>query len=389
MTSTVSTTTSTKKRILVTGGTGYIGSHTVVEMLQAGYDITIVDNLVNSSEKVLERVESITKMKVTFHKIDLCDYAALSTMFQSSSTFDAVIHFAGLKAVGESVQIPLRYYDNNITGTLNLLKCMDAYNCRNLIFSSSACVYGDPEKVPIVETARTNPTNPYGRTKLMIEDICRDLVKSAKANWRIILLRYFNPIGAHSSGLIGEDPCGIPNNVGPYIAQVAVGRRPYLTIYGDDWPTLDGTGVRDYIHVIDLAQGHLAALANGLFAPIKKAEVKETKEKESKTTTTEIKEEDALLQPSYCEIINLGTGCGYSVKQLLAAFSKAAGKTLQFKIGARRGGDIAVCYADSSKAKKLLHWGVKLSLEKACADHLNWQLKNPNGFALLKKPSSS
>ncbi|MDQ2732878.1 MAG: UDP-glucose 4-epimerase GalE [Armatimonadota bacterium] len=336
-----------RQTILVTGGAGYIGSHTCVELLQVGQDVVVVDNLVNSSSVSLDRVEQITGRKPLFYKIDLLDKAGLEGVF-ASHAFDAVIHFAGLKAVGESVAIPLRYYDNNITGTLNLLECMKAKAVKNLVFSSSATVYGDPAKVPITEDMPLSATNPYGRTKLFIEEICRDVAK-AEPDWKIVLLRYFNPVGAHPSGLIGEDPKGIPNNLMPYIMQVAVGKRPYLSIFGKDYPTPDGTGVRDYIHVVDLALGHLAAL-------------------------------DALPKINGCTAINLGTGHGYSVLDMVHAASKAVGHDIPYQFAPRRPGDVAACYADPTLAKQSLGWHAERGLEQMCADHWRWQSGNPDGY---------
>lgn len=336
-----------RQTILVTGGAGYIGSHTCVELLHAGQDVVVVDNLINSSARSLERVEQITGRKAHFHKVDLLDKAALEGVFVSYA-FDAVIHFAGLKAVGESVAIPLRYYDNNITGTLNLLECMKAKGVRSLVFSSSATVYGDPAKVPITENMPLSATNPYGRTKLFIEEICRDVAR-AETDWKIVLLRYFNPVGAHPSGLIGEDPKGIPNNLMPFIMQVAVGKRPYLNIFGKDYPTPDGTGVRDYIHVVDLAIGHLAAL-------------------------------DALPKIEGCTAINLGTGQGYSVLDMVQAASKAVGHDIPYQFAPRRPGDVAACYADPALAKKVLGWHAERGLDQMCADHWRWQSGNPDGY---------
>ncbi len=334
-------------KILVTGGCGYIGSHTVVELLQAGFAVEIVDNLSNSSDKVLARIEKITGAKVSLRRVDLRDYASLVGVVAAGG-FDAVIHFAGLKAVGESVEKPLEYYENNVAGTLSLLQAMHAAGVRRLVFSSSATVYGDPETVPISESARLGPASPYGRTKLMIENILRDL-KAAEPDWRIALLRYFNPIGAHPSGLIGEDPRGIPNNLLPYVAQVAIGRRPELAVFGGDYPTADGTGVRDYIHVVDLARGHLQALA-------------------------------ALERHSELLCCNLGTGTGYSVLEVIAAFRRAAGVEIPYRIVGRRAGDIASCYADPGLAERLLGWRAEYDLETMCADTWRWQRLNPYGY---------
>ena len=334
-------------RILVTGGAGYIGSHTVVELLNAGYQVAIVDNLSNSSRKVLQRIETITSQKVEFHEIDLCDSQTLDKMIANGS-FSAVIHFAGLKAVGESVEKPLAYYENNITGSINLFNSMARHGLKNLVFSSSATVYGDPETVPIDESAVLGATNPYGRTKLMIEEILRDLYVSDDG-WNLVLLRYFNPIGAHISGLIGEDPRGIPNNLLPFVAQVAVGRRVELAVFGDDYDTVDGTGVRDYIHVVDLAMGHLSALS-----AIKKA--------------------PGLL------CCNLGTGTGYSVLEVVSAFSNACGLEIPYKIVPRRPGDIATCYANPAYALKMLGWRAERDLRSMCVDAWRWQENNPEGY---------
>ena len=310
--------------ILVTGGAGYIGSHTCVELLNAGYDVVVVDNLYNSSEKALQRVEQITGKKVKFYEVDLLDQPALKDVFDKE-TIESVIHFAGLKAVGESVHKPLEYYHNNITGTLILCDEMRKHGVKDIVFSSSATVYGDPAEIPITEHCpKGEITNPYGRTKGMLEQILTDL-HTADDEWNVVLLRYFNPIGAHESGLIGEDPKGIPNNLVPYIAQVAVGKLEYLNVFGNDYDTPDGTGVRDYIHVVDLAKGHVKA-------------VKKLTDKEG------------------VSIYNLGTGVGYSVLDVLHAYEKACGKTLKYEIKPRRDGDVAVCYSDSAKAKKELGW---------------------------------
>ncbi len=334
--------------ILVTGGAGYIGTHTVLELLNAGQRVVVVDNLDNSSAEALRRVERITGRSIDFHLLDLLDRSAIDLVFKRHR-IDAVIHFAGLKAVGESTQVPLRYYHNNLTGTLHLLEAMKGAGCKTLVFSSSATVYGDPERIPIVEDQALRTTNPYGATKLMIEGICRDLVK-AEPDWRIVLLRYFNPVGAHASGLIGEDPQGIPNNLMPFLMQVAVGKRPHLSIFGNDWPTHDGTGVRDYIHVVDLALGHLAALAKA----------------------------SALTG---CTAINLGTGTGTSVLDMVAAASRAVGRALPYQFAPRRPGDIAACYSDASLAKRLLGWTANRSVDAMCVDHWRWQSANPNGYA--------
>ena len=334
-------------RILVTGGAGYIGSHACVELLNAGYDVTVVDNLSNSKEESLERVQAITGKMLKFHQIDLLDKDALNRIFEQTN-IDAVIHFAGLKAVGESVSIPLRYYHNNITGTLNLCEVMAAHNVKQLVFSSSATVYGDPHTVPITEDFPTSATNPYGWTKWMIEQILRDLYRSDNS-WNIALLRYFNPIGAHASGRIGEDPNGIPNNLLPYIAQVAVGKLPKVSVFGNDYPTPDGTGVRDYIHVVDLSIGHVKAL-------------------------------EKLQTLPGLVTYNLGTGNGYSVLQVIAAFEKACGKPIPHQIVARRPGDVAACYADPAKAKAELGWVATRGIEEMCVDSWAWQSNNPNGY---------
>ncbi len=334
-------------KILVTGGAGYIGSHTCVELLEAGYEIIVVDNLVNSKEEALRRVEELTGKPVEFHQVDLRNKVALNAVFAGAG-IDAVIHFAGLKAVGESVEQPLRYFHNNVTGTLILCQVMRAHNVKNLVFSSSCTVYGDPASVPIREDFPLSATNPYGRSKLMIEDILRDLYR-ADATWNIALLRYFNPVGAHPSGRIGEDPTGIPNNLVPYTAQVAVGQREYLRVFGDDYPTRDGTGVRDYIHVVDLAQGHLKAL-------------------------------EKLAENPGIVTYNLGTGRGYSVLEVLRAFEEAAGREIPFRILARRAGDIAEAYADPTKAKRELGWQAEKDLQEMCADVWRWQTQNPAGY---------
>lgn len=333
--------------ILVTGGAGYIGSHTCVELLNAGYDICVADNLSNSFEEALNRVKKITSKDFKFYKIDLLDYNALDNVF-SENKIDAVIHFAGLKAVGESVSIPLKYYHNNITGTLNLCDIMSRHNVKKLVFSSSATVYGDPKTVPITEDFPLSATNPYGRTKLMIEEILQDLYV-ADNEWDIAILRYFNPVGAHESGLIGEDPNGIPNNLMPYISQVAVGKLECLSVFGNDYNTKDGTGVRDYIHVVDLAVGHLKAL-------------------------------DKIKSKVGVVIYNLGTGKGYSVLEMVNAFSKALGSPINYKITSRRPGDIGECYADPSKAKRELGFEAKRTLEDMCKDTLKWQEENKNGY---------
>lgn len=335
--------------ILVTGGSGYIGSHTVVELVTLGFKVVVIDNLDNSSEESLKRVGEITGKPhlIIFRKVDLLHYEQLEAVFREFS-FSSCIHFAGLKAVGESVQQPVRYYHNNLTGTLNILNLLTKYECKNFVFSSSATVYGLAKKMPVTEQVPIGATNPYGRTKLFIEEFLRDLYKSDNA-WNIIILRYFNPCGAHASGKIGEDPVGIPNNLMPYVAQVAVGRREHLTIFGMDYDTPDGTGVRDYIHVVDLAKGHVAA--------IKKLDV----------------------SPG-CVAVNLGAGIGYSVLDMLNAMSKACGRKLTYKPAPRREGDIATLYADASLAKNFLGWTAKLSVDDMCVDTWRWQSNNPKGY---------
>lgn len=334
--------------ILVTGGTGYIGSHTAVELIQAGHEIIILDNLSNSSPGVLDRIAAITGTRPHFVHGDIRDPDALAKLFASHS-IDGVIHFAGLKAVGESVEHPLRYYDNNVVGTLRLLEAMAAAEVSSLVFSSSATVYGDPHTLPIREDFPLQATNPYGRTKLFIEEMLRDFALAHPA-WRIALLRYFNPVGAHASGLIGEDPRGIPNNLMPYVAQVAVGRRAELNVFGDDYPTPDGTGVRDYIHVVDLAQGHLAAWR-------------------------------ALADRAGVLTVNLGTGRGYSVLEVIRTFETASGRTVPFRIAPRRAGDVAACYADPTLANALLRWQAVRDLDTMCQDAWRWQQGNPDGYA--------
>lgn len=334
-------------KILVTGGAGYIGSHTCVELIERGYDILVIDNLMNSCKESLKRVEEITGKKVEFIELDLLDMDAVTSLFKQN-TIDAVIHFAGLKAVGESVEVPLSYYHNNVTGTLHLAEAMKASGVKNIVFSSSATVYGDPHAVPIKEDFPVSPTNPYGRTKLMIEDIFKDLFLSDKS-WNIMLLRYFNPVGAHQSGKIGEDPNGIPNNLMPYVSHVAVGKLAELSVFGSDYPTSDGTGVRDYIHVVDLAKGHISAVEK-------------------------IKTSPGLLT------CNLGTGRGYSVLEMVDAFEKISGRKIQYKVVDRRPGDIATCYADPSFALQELGWSAEFGIEDMCRDSWNWQSKNPEGF---------
>lgn len=335
--------------ILVTGGAGYIGSHTCVELLNEGYEVVVVDNLYNSSEKALERVEQITGKKLKFYKVDLLDKEALAEVFDKEQ-IDSVIHFAGLKAVGESVAKPLEYYHNNMTGTFNLCDVMRNHGVKDIVFSSSATVYGDPAFVPITEECpKGKITNPYGQTKGMLEQVLTDL-NVADPEWNVVLLRYFNPIGAHESGLIGEDPKGIPNNLVPYIAQVAVGKLQALGVFGNDYDTHDGTGVRDYIHVVDLAKGHVKAI-------------------------------EKLKKKEGVSIYNLGTGKGYSVLDVLHAFEKACGKELPYVIKPRRPGDIATCYADPTKAKNELGWVAEKGIEEMCADSWRWQSSNPNGYA--------
>lgn len=334
--------------ILVTGGAGYIGSHTCVELLNAGYDVVVVDNLYNSSEKAIERVEQITGKKVKFYKADILDRDALNAVFENEK-IESVIHFAGLKAVGESVAKPLEYYHNNMTGTFILCDVMRNHGVKNIIFSSSATVYGDPAFIPITEECpKGEITNPYGRTKGMLEQVLTDL-NTADPEWNVVLLRYFNPIGAHKSGLIGEDPKGIPNNLVPYIAQVAVGKLECLGVFGDDYDTPDGTGVRDYIHVVDLAIGHVKALKK-------------------------------LEGNAGVSIYNLGTGVGYSVLDVVHAFEKACGKEIKYEIKARRPGDIATCYSDATKAKNELGWAAERGIEEMCEDSWRWQSMNPNGY---------
>lgn len=334
-------------RILVTGGAGYIGSHTCVELLQAGHEVIVVDNLSNSKEEALRRVQELTGRDLSFHQVDLLDHDGLSRVFEGSPV-DGVIHFAGLKAVGESVSVPLRYYHNNLTGTFVLCEVMAAHNVKRLIFSSSATVYGDPQTVPITEDSPLSATNPYARTKLMIEEVLGDLHASDR-EWNVVLLRYFNPVGAHPSGRIGEDPNGIPNNLMPYVSQVAVGKLPQLSVFGDDYPTPDGTGVRDYIHVVDLAQGHVSALAK-------------------------LQEAPAL------RVYNLGTGRGYSVLEMIAAFEEATGREVPHRIVARRPGDVATCYADPSRAQHELRWSANRGIRQMCADAWRWQSANPRGY---------
>lgn len=340
-------------RILVTGGAGYIGSHTCVELLQAGHEVVVFDNLCNASSVALERVAQITGTPPTFIQGDVRDKGALAQVFAQQS-IDAVIHFAGLKAVGESVAKPLAYYDNNVVGTLRLLEAMGEVGVKTLVFSSSATVYGDPREVPIREDFPLSATNPYGRSKLIIEDILRDLHR-ADPSWNLALLRYFNPVGAHESGLIGENPNGIPNNLMPYVSQVAIGLRPEVSVFGNDYPTPDGTGVRDYIHVVDLAKGHLAAL--------------------------DALKPQTLDQAGQLLTVNLGTGQGYSVLEMIHAFEKACGRPIPYRITPRRAGDIATCYADPSWANTILGWKAKLGLQDMCKDAWRWQQQNPNGYS--------
>jgi UDP-glucose 4-epimerase len=333
--------------ILVTGGAGYIGSHTCVELLENGFEVIVVDNLCNSSEEALRRVEKITGRSLVFHRVDLLDRKALADVFKGAE-IDAVIHFAALKAVGESVQKPLMYYHNNIGGALALIEVMQDAGVTDIVFSSSATVYGDPPRVPITEDFPLAPTSPYGYNKLMIEQILRD-VQAAHREWNVSILRYFNPVGAHVSGLIGEDPRGIPNNLMPFISQVAVGKLPELQVFGDDYDTVDGTGVRDYIHVVDLARGHLSAL-------------------------------DFLKTRPGVAVHNLGTGQGYSVFQLVEAFERASGVKIPYKVVNRRPGDIAICYADPGKAARELGWRAQKGLDEMCRDTWRWQSMNPGGF---------
>lgn len=336
-----------KQHVLVTGGAGYIGSHTVVELLNAGHSVVIFDNLSNASAESINRIERITGQKPRLVKGDIRDARLLDELLQAEH-FDATLHFAGLKAVGESVDMPLAYYDNNVNGTVVLLDCLARAGVKRFVFSSSATVYGDPASVPIREDAPTGPTNPYGRTKWMIEFMLRDLA-AADASWSIANLRYFNPVGAHESGLIGEDPQGKPNNLMPFVAQVAVGKREKLSVFGGDYDTPDGTGVRDYIHVVDLARGHLAAL-------------------------------DYAGRHSGEITVNLGTGKGYSVLEMIKAFEKASDRPVPYEVAERRPGDIATCYADPAHASAVLGWEASRGIEQMCADGWRWQQGNPNGF---------
>ncbi|MBQ1262757.1 MAG: UDP-glucose 4-epimerase GalE [Oscillospiraceae bacterium] len=334
-------------KILVTGGAGYIGSHTCVELLNAGYEVVIVDNFSNSKPEVLNRIREITGKDFAFYQYDVADKDNMRKIFEENCP-DAVIHFAGYKAVGESVEKPLMYYQNNLGSTFTLCELMNEYNVKKLVFSSSATVYGVPKTVPIREDFPLSTTNPYGATKLMQEDIFRDIAFS-DSDWSIALLRYFNPIGAHKSGRIGEDPNGIPNNLMPYISQVAIGKRECLSVFGDDYDTEDGTGVRDYIHVVDLALGHLKAV-------------------------------EKVLRDKGIGAYNLGTGNGYSVLQMVKAFEKACGKSVNYKIAPRRSGDVAMCYADPAYAKEQLQWQAVRELEEMCEDTWRWQKNNPNGY---------
>lgn len=333
--------------ILITGGAGYIGTHTCVELLEAGYALLILDNLSNSSLEAIKRVEQITGQTIGFVKGDICDKALLTQVF-TQHNIQSVIHFAGLKAVGESVEQPLHYYHNNVAGTLTLLQVMAKFNCKQLVFSSSATVYGDPASVPINESFPLSTTNPYGASKLMVENILRDLHQSDKT-WSISILRYFNPIGAHKSGLIGEDPNGIPNNLMPYVSQVAMGKRAQVNVFGNDYVTHDGTGVRDYIHVVDLAKGHVKALK-------------------------------VLQKTPNLITLNLGTGKGYSVLEMINAFQRACNLHIAYKITSRRPGDIAQCYADPACAKQILGWQAQYDIDQMCQDAWRWQTNNPNGY---------
>lgn len=333
--------------VLITGGAGYIGSHTCVELLNAGYEIVVLDNLYNSKEEVVRRVEGITGKPVKFYRADILDKPALRKIF-SENTVDAVIHFAGLKAVGESVRLPLNYYENNVAGTVCLCQVMNEFGVKKIVFSSSATVYGAAETMPLTEDMPLGAVNPYGRTKLFIEQILGDIAAS-DPSWSVSLLRYFNPIGAHKSGTIGEDPKGIPNNLMPYIAQVAVGRLPKLQVFGSDYPTVDGTGVRDYIHVVDLAVGHVRAV-------------------------------EWVLHNTGCDAVNLGTGKGCSVLQLVEAFEKASGVAIPYQLVERRPGDPATVYADVEKAKRVLHWSARRDIAEMCEDTWRWQKNNPQGY---------
>lgn len=343
----VETTEEDTMAILVTGGTGYIGSHACVELLNAGYDIVVVDNFINSKPEVLHRIQELTGKNFKFYKVDILNKEDLDRVF-SVNSIEAVIHFAGLKAVGESVEIPLTYYHNNITGTLILCDVMQKYGIKKMVFSSSATVYGMPEIVPIVEDSQRRVSNPYGRTKLMIEEILSDIYSSDQ-EWSIVLLRYFNPIGAHESGRIGEDPIGIPNNLMPYITQIAGGKREKLNIFGSDYKTHDGTGVRDYIHVVDLAKGHIKTL-------------------------------ERVMKNTGIDAYNLGTGMGYSVLDVVKAFTMVTRKEIPYILTVRRPGDVDQCYADTTKAKRELGWVAEKNIEDMCKDSWHWQTKNPNGY---------
>lgn len=335
-------------KILVTGGTGFIGSHTVVELLNCGHEVVVIDNLSNSNAIVLNRIFEITGKNVDFYNIDIRNYDDLDELFQEH-TFDCCIHFAGLKAVGESIEKPILYYDNNVVGTLNLLKIMGKNNCKNIIFSSSATVYGTPEKMPITENEKiSNATNPYGQSKIIIEGILNDLYK-ADNEWNIVLLRYFNPIGAHKSSKIGENPFGVPNNLMPYVTQVAIGKRDFLNIFGNDYDTKDGTCIRDYIHVVDLAKGHVCALKN-------------------------------IMANKGLSVYNLGTGKGYSVLDVVQTFERVNGVKIPYKFAPRRDGDVMINFADATKAKQELGWVAENSLDDMCKDAWNWQKNNPDGF---------
>lgn len=337
------------ERILVTGAAGYIGSHACIELIEAGFDVVALDNLSNSSYEAIRRVEELTGTKILFHEVDLVDGAGVNEVF-ASYELGAVMHFAGFKAVGESVEIPLRYYQNNLIGTMNLLQAMGDRNVKRLVFSSSCTVYGDPDSVPISEDNRLQTVSPYGRTKFFIEEMCRDIAAAPDGDdWKIILLRYFNPVGAHESGRIGEDPKGIPNNLMPYILQVAVGRREYLRVFGDDYPTRDGTGIRDYLHVVDLAKGHVAAI-------------------------------EKLDAVEGCVAFNLGTGRGHSVLEVLHAMERAVGREIPHKIVARRPGDTTEVYADPTQAREVLGWTAEKTLDEICVDSWRWQSQNPQGY---------
>lgn len=338
------------QNILITGGTGYIGSHTVVELLNANFNVIIIDNLSNSNIKVLDRIKTITNKTVKFFQLDICDKAGLDKVFHEHK-IDAVIHFAGLKAVGESVSQPIKYYHDNVLGSITLIEVMTKYKVKKIVFSSSATVYGNPHSTPITEDFPLQATNPYGYSKLMVEQILKDLYK-ADDSWQIALLRYFNPVGADKSGLIGEDPNGMPNNLMPYISQVAIGQHPYLKIFGNDYDTKDGTGVRDYIHVVDLANGHIKALQHFI----------------KKTVSGE------LL------ILNLGTGIGYSVLEIVAAFERVCGKKIPYHFYPRRHGDIDKCFADVTLVQKTLHWQANFNIDDMCRDSWHWQNKNPHGY---------